>query len=406
MSVTKKIAAMVAVTTGLAAAGRAGAAFTITLSGPTVSGGDSIYNVSALNNGVTTGTTLAGFDSTITTTGSTSATALLIQLSDVDGDGVNDANITGAASSAGSTLNTNSSLFTFQRIGAASNFSVNSASPTPYDTDPNGTGSPTQTINALYTQGNVHTLEISGISTNGGVTDTSTAAIFAHIVVPTGTLFTVSGYVGGNLGLEQAFSVTNTPAISTIVSLSAGSTAPSGFTKLTASGGTATFTPNTPVADSLNVTPRSSGVYFPGYAAVTAAGGVATGSIEASGFSPSSDTEVYALKLDLNGVALSPTASQVQTIVNDINANSATDGVVASRVADSASLSNGYFAGYTILLTSSGSVASQDYVAFDFRKETNVTGLTVTNVAAIPEPASVGVLAAGAVGLLARRRRR
>ena len=233
----------------------------------------------------------------------------------------------------------------------------------------------------------------------------------AYFVVPNGSsarynIAVVENVTPGSVS-NNTFQLTGNIVSAPIVSLTAGTTVPSAttaFTPLTTAN--TTFSPATPVANSINVAGRN-GSYTPGFANVNTTGGIATGYVETSGFSPASDTEVYAIKLDQNGTALSPTDAQVQTIVNDINAFSASDGVVASRVADSSTLSRaGNFGTYDILLTSNNTVAAQDILTFNFANDPNVAGLTVTNIAAIPEPASLAIVTAGAVGLLTVRRRR
>jgi hypothetical protein len=124
---------------------------------------------------------------------------------------------------------------------------------------------------------------------------------------------------------------------------------------------------------------------------------LATANAEVTGFSPAGDSETYALKL--NG---SPTPAQITTIIADINASSATDGVLALvPTADIAAL----VPGYQIELTATTSKSGDQNIGFDFTQETNVAGVTVSDIVAVPEPASIGLLM-GASGLILGRRKR
>ena len=129
-----------------------------------------------------------------------------------------------------------------------------------------------------------------------------------------------------------------------------------------------------------------------------------------STFSPITDTEVYALKLSSNGSAIATTnTTLIAAIIADINGsnNASTGSVVASTVSGVyASL----FPGYDVLLTSTGfsaSAAGVAYLGVDFSGDTDAAtpALTVTEIAAVPEPMSATMLVLGASGLLLKRRK-
>lgn len=217
MRKTMKIAGMVgAAMSGGLLAQSAHASFIITLTAPVASGGDLVYQVQALDTavGADTGTNLLAFDSTITTPGTSTSTALVVDFVDIDGDGVADADVIGApvASGSGTAPSFGTAVGTFERLGASAKFNVASVTPADYDTDPGGTGSQTQSVDPAYSD--LHSLEIAGFTTStaggaNGVADSTTPVSFANVVVPAGTTFTVSGDVGGNTGSEQAFTISN-----------------------------------------------------------------------------------------------------------------------------------------------------------------------------------------------------
>jgi hypothetical protein len=133
------------------------------------------------------------------------------------------------------------------------------------------------------------------------------------------------------------------------------------------------------------------------------------GYVVTSVFSPLTDTEVYALKLNASGAVLSPTSTEVALIVADINASGTGSNVSAGAVVGSPYAS--LFPGYDILLTSTagftaGSNGAAD-LGFDFSQDSDAAtpGLTVTAVAAVPEPATTAGLVIGAAGLLLGRRK-
>jgi hypothetical protein len=164
----------------------------------------------------------------------------------------------------------------------------------------------------------------------------------------------------------------------------------------------AIFSPND--SDNIiHVTGAGSGRYNPGYA--NSIGPTINGEnkffTEATGWNPTNDQEIYALKIRIsNGV---PSAAQDMAVVNDINGSN-TGNVTASLV--SGTQYAALFPGYQILLTASGGTVSPEFLGIDFTADTNTTGVTVTDIAVIPEPASAaGILLGAACFLLGRRKR-
>jgi hypothetical protein len=173
----------------------------------------------------------------------------------------------------------------------------------------------------------------------------------------------------------------------------------------------ATFAPNAPVAGTINVTKVGANSYVPGFANGVSGATAGTGAImdftAISGFA-AGDQEIYALKLLVGGTA--PTTTQMNSIVADIGGQSATDGVstVASLIGGPTGLAGqiaGLFPGYDLMLTVTSGTTTP-FLGFDFSQETNVAGVVVTNIAAVPEPASAAVLLIGSASLLLGRRKR
>jgi hypothetical protein len=222
-----------------------------------------------------------------------------------------------------------------------------------------------------------------------------TSATFAASMAEAGGTFQLAGTIGGG-------GTTTTPPSNKIVSLTTVAGAPTTYgNKLTNGSGVdkATFNPNAPVADSINVTNTGGpNNYLPGFANnINTGTGENKFNVQASGFL-APDQEVYALNIKVGGA--DPTAAQDATIIADINANNT--GVTASTVTGQFAT---LFPGYDILLTGSPN-SSTASLGLDFTQETNVAGVTVADVAAVPEPASAAGILLGATGLLLGRRKR
>lgn len=144
-----------------------------------------------------------------------------------------------------------------------------------------------------------------------------------------------------------------------------------------------------------------------------------TGSVSVTGFNPVTDEEIYALKLSNgSGAILNNSTNQagiLTNVMNDINGQNGNATPTLAQGTIVASLVTGVFSslfpGYDILLTVNGfSATSGAELGFDFSSDPGEVyapdqGLSVTSVAAVPEPATAAGIVLGAAGLLLGRRR-
>jgi uncharacterized repeat protein (TIGR03803 family) len=127
------------------------------------------------------------------------------------------------------------------------------------------------------------------------------------------------------------------------------------------------------------------------------------GYLDIGGFNPSTDTEVYALAItDSVPANLATDLSSAASLINA--ASYSGYGVTASTTDPLGIFGNGYDLFLTITDPTLGT--GSPYLGFDFTQLTGTTDtLSVNSVAAVPEPASLGLLAIGSLPLLGRRRK-
>ena len=179
-------------------------------------------------------------------------------------------------------------------------------------------------------------------------------------------------YQGGTSNYGTVFSLTPNPILSLTVS------APTAFGS---NRGTLTF-------------PNSGSVTFTttptGYLAVT-------------GFSPSTETEIYALKI--TDSVPGNLAADLAEALSEINSASYSGySVTASTTDPTENFCSGY--NFYITITNPTLGTGSPYLGFDFTQLNGTSDtLSVSAVAAVPEPTSLSLLAIGGITLLARRRR-
>jgi len=130
--------------------------------------------------------------------------------------------------------------------------------------------------------------------------------------------------------------------------------------------------------------------------------GAAIDTVEATGIL-AGDEEIFALDVLVNGTQAS--TAQLTTLVAAINAGdsavSASTGVVASLVSP---VPDPFNSSYNLFLDPSG--VNPGFLGLDLSDDSNLVGYTFSEVAVVPEPMTLGLLALGGVGLMTRRHRR
>jgi hypothetical protein len=175
---------------------------------------------------------------------------------------------------------------------------------------------------------------------------------------------------------------------------------------------TGTFSPAT--SPTLTVTGGNGSYTTAQVTAINSGAGVATGNVAAATWSPVTDTEIYGVDVKVGGNQA--TGAQLAALISAIDGDGvapASVGVVAATTDPTHGDLSGLDGGgvYNLFLTISGAGlpdTSSDDLGLDLSQtnDSNLVGLTFTAVAVVPEPMSLGLLAVGGVGLMARRSRR
>jgi hypothetical protein len=139
----------------------------------------------------------------------------------------------------------------------------------------------------------------------------------------------------------------------------------------------------------------------------------AIGYVEVSGFNPGTDEEIYALDISVNGIQAN--AAQIEVLVNDINLGDfglePATGIVAADTYASLGVthdSNPFPGEYNLFLDSAAGPSSDNFLGFNVSNsaDSNLVGYSVSAIAVVPEPMSLGLLILGGAGLLNCRRRK
>ncbi len=139
-----------------------------------------------------------------------------------------------------------------------------------------------------------------------------------------------------------------------------------------------------------------------------------TGYVEANGFNPGTDEEIYAIDVLDGGTQATP--AEIAVLVNTINDG---DGIVPASVGVTAAAayadlpivtdSSPFASQYNLFLDFNSGTSSDNFLAFDMSidNDPNLDGFyAVSAIAVVPEPMSIGLLALGGLGLLTQRPRR
>ncbi len=157
----------------------------------------------------------------------------------------------------------------------------------------------------------------------------------------------------------------------------------------------------------------SNGSYKTGYLPV---GPDATSYVQVNGFNPGTDEEIYALDVLVNGNEANST--QIGVLINAIDGedgNPASAGVqhigntwASLGLGGSSPFNNSLSVSpFNLFIDMGDGTASPEFFGFDVSsQDSDLVGYTVEEVAVVPEPMSLGLLALGGLGLMSRRHRR
>jgi hypothetical protein len=160
-----------------------------------------------------------------------------------------------------------------------------------------------------------------------------------------------------------------------------------------------------PVLGTLTMT-GSNGSYH--VASMTVPNTTNIGTTEARTFNPGTDQEVWAYDVLVNGTQAS--AAQIATLVNDINNGGGglqpglqpSFGVTASATSPVPNPFGSFFDLFVDVPI--GNADQFQGIDLTNSNDSNLVGYTISAVAVVPEPMTLGLLALGGVGLMARRR--
>jgi hypothetical protein len=129
-----------------------------------------------------------------------------------------------------------------------------------------------------------------------------------------------------------------------------------------------------------------------------------SGYVSVSAFSPATDPEIYAL--DVDGAS----STQLQDLLTDITSSGVsgvTDSLSWSGINSGPNPLAGIFTdgGTPLYVSVAPGIAADPFLGFNLSNDSALSGVTISGVAAVPEPVSAGILGLGGLMFLARRRR-